>query len=328
MKRKVCFIYRKFADTPSIERVFSIVGAEFEENGIDILRAHLPYGNGLAGTVANLLFFKPPEADVYHITGHVNYIALRLPVDKTVLTVHDLGILRNRSGSRRSLIKKLYFDWPFKRLKLISAISQATKNDILFYTKTDPEKVTVVHDPVDPKMHSENGDRRAPVQLTLLVVGTAPHKNVKRVIEAIEGLPCKLLIVGSPNDELMKALRDAQIEHEFMIAKTDDEMREIYGRSDILVFCSTFEGFGLPIVEAQAMQIPVITSDLAPMNEVAGEGAILVDPEKVGEIRNAVMTLIDDEVLRHKLIEKGRANIDRFQAPRIAREYLKLYEQL
>jgi glycosyltransferase involved in cell wall biosynthesis len=327
MMPKVCFIYRKYADTPSVERVFRILANEFEKKGIDIAEVQLPFGNGLFGVLANLLFFRVPEADVFHITGHVHYIALRLPADKTVLTVHDLGILRYRKGLRKKIIKKLFFEWPFKRLRFITAISEATKRDIIELANCQPEKVTVINDPLDPVMngrfHRFNSERPA-----ILQIGTASHKNLGRVIEAVRGLSCRLVVVGVLSAPLIQRLKKYEIEYEYLTVVNDHEMLNTYNRCDLVTFCSTFEGFGLPIIEAQSVAIPLIASNLPPMNEVAGEGAVLVDPFDAAQIRAAIVNVIHDAELRDKIVSAGKTNVKRFDPVKIADEYLRLYGQI
>ena len=322
--KRVCFIYRKHADTPSIERVFRILSNEFEKHGIEIVAARLPFGNDLAGLVGNLLFFRFPDADIYHITGHIHYIALRAPENKTVLTVHDLGILRVRSGFRRMIIKKIFFDWPFKRLSLLAAISQATKSEMITVTGCDPEKITVIGDPVDPVLTSQIREFNTS-KPTILQVGTAPHKNLDTLIEAVKGMSCRLLIAGKVDEVTADRLRHYRIEFDSMTAGTDQEMRNLYQQADIVAFCSTFEGFGLPIIEAQSMGVPMITSNFPPMNDVAGKGAILVDPYDAAQIRRAIEQIATDAKLRDKIIDEGRKNISRFESSKIAGEYLNLY---
>jgi glycosyltransferase involved in cell wall biosynthesis len=325
--KRVCFIHRKVADTPSIERVFGILANELAETELEVIEVRLPFSNSALGVLGNLLFFRPPPTDIFHITGHVHYIALRLPPEKTVLTVHDLGILRNRTGWKRRIIKKLFFDWPFRRLRYITAISEATKLEMVEKTACEPQKITVISDPVDPKMAVVNHAFRAE-KPSILLVGTARHKNIARVIEAVKGLPGKLIIVGELSAGLTSQLSDANIEFENVNAQTDEQLYAIYESSDLVVFCSTFEGFGLPIIEAQSMGIPVITSDLAPMNHVAGGGAVLVDPLDILQIRNAIKAITADADLRYKIVNNGIENVKRFDPSKIAGEYVMLYRQI
>jgi glycosyltransferase involved in cell wall biosynthesis len=107
-----------------------------------------------------------------------------------------------------------------------------------------------------------------------------------------------------------------------------DAVVEAYRRCDFVIFASLYEGFGLPILEAQATGRPVITSNRSSMPEVAGEGALFVDPESVVSIRSAVDSLLHDEGLRISLIEKGYQNVKRFHPNVIAAKYAAVYERI
>jgi glycosyltransferase involved in cell wall biosynthesis len=96
----------------------------------------------------------------------------------------------------------------------------------------------------------------------------------------------------------------------------------------MVVFASLYEGFGLPILEAQAMGRPVITSNFGAMREAAGDGALLVDPYSVEAIREAVLRIKREPALREDLIAKGRENAERFRAEAVAARYAELYRNL
>ena len=94
------------------------------------------------------------------------------------------------------------------------------------------------------------------------------------------------------------------------------------------MFASTYEGFGLPILEAQATGRPVVTSNLGSMPEAAGDGALMVDPFSVEAIRAAVTSIMARSDLRSSLIERGLANVRRFQPREIAQQYARIYERV
>jgi len=109
---------------------------------------------------------------------------------------------------------------------------------------------------------------------------------------------------------------------------TDSELVEAYRRCDMVVFASLYEGFGLPILEAQAMGRPVITSNFGAMREAAGDGALLVDPYSVEAIRGAVLRIKNEPALREELVRKGRENVNRFRPEAVAMKYAEIYRKL
>ena len=109
---------------------------------------------------------------------------------------------------------------------------------------------------------------------------------------------------------------------------TDEELVAAYRRCDMVVFASLYEGFGMPILEAQAMGRPVITSNVGAMKEAAGDGALLVDPYSVEEIRAAILRIKREPTLREDLIAKGLRNAEKFRGAAIAERYAGLYRGL
>ena len=105
-------------------------------------------------------------------------------------------------------------------------------------------------------------------------------------------------------------------------------MQETYATSDFLLFASTLEGFGMPILEAQMVGIPVITSDLPPMNEVAGAGGLLVHPKSIPSIREGIEQLLGKHTVQQELIKKGFKNQSSFCPKRTALELSELYAEL
>lgn len=96
----------------------------------------------------------------------------------------------------------------------------------------------------------------------------------------------------------------------------------------MVMFVSTFEGFGLPVIEAQGTGRPLITSNIQPMKEVAGDAAYFADPFDTSSIRNGVLKIIHDQHYRQSLIEKGLMNVKRFAPEKIAMQYQELYKKV
>jgi glycosyltransferase involved in cell wall biosynthesis len=163
---------------------------------------------------------------------------------------------------------------------------------------------------------------------TLLQIGTNENKNISRLIEAIEGLSCKLIIVGQPKEHLLKMLKFYSIAHEWRTNLSAQELINEYVKCDIVSFVSTLEGFGLPIVEAQAIGRPVLTSNCSSMPEVAGAGACLVNPYEVQDIRNGIRKIMNDDTYREQLITIGFENVKRFELESICKMYINIYKEI
>jgi glycosyltransferase involved in cell wall biosynthesis len=221
----------------------------------------------------------------------------------------------------------LYFSIPLRRCAVITAISEETRDRIAEAFPFAADRVVVIPCPVlegymsRPKPFNASYPR-------ILQVGTAPHKNVDRLVQAICGLPCKLHLIGRLDNEQRRLLERSQVDYENSLNISDAEMLQAYDESDIVAFVSLAEGFGMPIIEAQAMGRPVITSSLSPMKEVAGAGALTVDPYDVSAIRNVVHDVIEDATARQRATAAGLENAKRFTAKTVAGQYARLYQRV
>ena len=318
------FVERRGPETSSIERLIRSVGTELTARGIDVRYDKVRYGNSVKGMLANLFAPRPNAADIYHVTGHIHYYALLLPKEKTVLTMHDVRILGMRTGIRRYLIKKIFYDIPIKKLKYIVTVSESSKADLVRLTNCAENKIRVIGNPVTVEIlaHERKFEREKP---RILQVGTAPNKNLPNLIAALRGISSTLIIIGPIDETIRSALLKNGIDFENRQGLSDEGIQKEYLNCDLVAFCSLSEGFGLPIIEAQAMMVPVVTSDRAPMKDVAGDGAVFVDPDDPASIKAGLMEVIQDEDLRRTLVENGRRNIRRFSADAIASQYEDIY---
>ncbi len=328
MKPRIIFVERRSSDSVSIQRVFRQVAKDLPADEFDIGFQQVPYSNGIGAIIKNLLFFRPEPADLYHMTGDVHYITLRLPRDKTVLTIHDLVFLRRRTGIRKWFIRQLFLKLPLRRAARITTVSHATNVEIVRESSVSLASVTVIENPLLDGFTAENErvfNSECPI---ILQIGTAPNKNLATVAAALKDVRCRLRIIGRLDSTKEKLLEQNNIDYKSISELDEIAIVEEYRNADIVLFCSTYEGFGLPIIEAQAMRRPVVTSDLAPMNWVAGKGAVLVDPNDPASIREGVESIIRDPDLRRGVIDAGTENIRRFDAKAIAAKYAALYREL
>jgi glycosyltransferase involved in cell wall biosynthesis len=268
------------------------------------------------------------QGDINHITGDVHYLALALPKRNTILTIHDCVGPRFSKGLKYLAVVLGWYRLPARRVAAITVISEFTRSEVLRYARCAPEIVRVIHDPVAdgfaPCPKPFNAER--PV---LLQVGASEHnKNICRVAEAIRGIPCRLDIIGRLTERARQALERNSISYTAQWGLSDQEVLRRYRECDMVVFASTYEGFGLPIVEGNATGRPVVTSNTCSMPEVAGSAACLVDPFDCSSIRRGILRVINDPDYRNHLIAQGFENAKRFRADTIAAQYAALYHEV
>ena len=311
----------------SVEQIFDDLAKRFSEN-YEVQQKILPYvSSGIFKRFANVLSATFAQGDVNHVTGDINYVALLLKKKKTISTILDLGILHRTSGLKRKLLLTIWFKWPVHRSKWVTVISEATKQDLLNNVECNPGKIKVIYVPISNEFKPVDKEfsNECP---TILQIGGAPNKNLKGLIAAVEDIKCKLLIIGKISEKNQSALKNANVKYTNKVGIPFDEVIKAYNSSDILFFASTFEGFGMPILEAQAVGRPVITSNILSMPEVGGDAALYVNPLETEQIKKAIQSIIEDNSLREELKVKGFKNVKRFDDNYIASQYESLYNDV
>ncbi|MEZ0539262.1 glycosyltransferase family 4 protein [Fibrella arboris] len=272
------------------------------------------------------------QADLFHITGDVHYLMLVLPPRRTILTIHDCISLQRleQAGPRLKywLLWLLYYYLPMRRAIYITTVSAKSKQELRRFVGAKlATKVRVIGNYYDPTLrHVPKPNLSDPP--VLLQIGTADHKNLLRLAEALDGIPCKLVVVGQLRPYQHTFLTASSIDYEERVDLSDEQMRAAYEACDIVTFITTYEGFGMPILEAQAVGRAVLTADLSPMNEIAGAGACLVDPYDVAAIRKALARLMHDASYRDAVIAAGYANASHYTLDRVAVQYDALYAEV
>jgi len=304
----------------------------------ETVRAHLPpgvavrvvtsshYSSGVAPRLRAVLEARRLQGAVTHVVGDIHFVTVLLRRRSTVLTIHDVEFL-----GRTGVLKHLLYSWlwlrlPIARSAVVTVPSEGSRQDLVATLGHDPG-LRVVPNPLRPQfVHVPRGERAGPP--VILLMGTWPSKNLPRSAQALRGLPVRVVLVG-PVDDLQRALLDDAVpgwtHHP---GPDDDEVVRLLRECDLLLFPSLQEGFGLPIIEAQATGRPVVTSDREPMAEVSGRAAVLVDPEDVASIRAGVLRVLEDDQLAERLVLGGLGNVQRFSPRAVAAQYAAIYAEL
>jgi glycosyltransferase involved in cell wall biosynthesis len=275
----------------------------------------------------NLSWAKVNKGSINHITGDINYLTFALPAASTILTLHDIESLGHPNPLKNWLIQLFWLHMPARKAGTITVISQATKEKLLKATGVQANKVYVIPNCVSPRFQPFEKAFNAQYP-RVLQLGTKSNKNLERLIVALEGIPCHLHIIGKLSTAQLDLLAKHKLDYSNAFDLDHNQIVEEYRQADIVAFVSLFEGFGLPILEAQATGRPVITSNCSSMPEVAGEAALLINPHHIPEIRDALLTLISDEQLRKGLIQKGFENVKKYSPTHIAALYAELYRKI
>lgn len=323
---KILYIFRNIALGYSMHKVFQPIIEEVAvENDVDTLE--LPCaGYKPHHLLKNIMFARKKIAnsnyDIVHITGTEHYLLPFIGSKNSVVTVHDFNrFTQFNLGRLRSILYKLVFISTLKKAKAVTFISDKVKEDASKLVTL--HNVCVINDCFSPNISFvEKKISNPPV---VLQIGTKQNKNLIRTIEALSCLNIVLRIIGRIPNNVKDILDHSGINYENAMNLTDQEIEEEYRKCDIVSFPSLYEGFGMPIIEGQATGRIVVTSSITPMKDIAGNGAILVDPYNISSIRDGFKEAINQP---SELVQLGLENSKRFKASAIANEYMQLYESL
>ncbi|MCD4737878.1 MAG: glycosyltransferase family 4 protein [Anaerolineae bacterium] len=290
------------------------------------------------------LWRHPP--DLLFVPAHV-LPPVRPPL--TVVTVHDLGYRafpQAHTASQR-LYLELSTRWNVRVATHILADSQATREAIVQTYHVPPEKISLVYPGYDQGLAPER-DREVlaamraryeiPGPYILSLGSIQPRKNLARLVGAFAQLaPCypelTLVLAGPPGwlvEPLHARVRELGLEHRvrFPGYVAEADKAALISGAELFAFPSLYEGFGFPVLEAQACKVPVLTSTTTSLPEVAGEAALLVNPLDKEAIARGLERLLADAALRRQLVALGETNLARFSWQRAGQTVATLLERL
>jgi glycosyltransferase involved in cell wall biosynthesis len=244
---------------------------------------------------------------------------------RQVATLHDVSVFRHPqtySRAFRTWYRGMYRVLARRAVRVLT-VSQFSADELGRVLHVPTSRISVVPNGADhvdrvvaapPDLTAYPGF--APEAPWVLCVGTfARHKNLGPALDALEAAGIHSVVVGARGSAAVFAATDVgRWSHAHFAGRlSDEELAWLYGRATALVFPSLYEGFGIPVIEAQRLGCPVIALDTGPMREVGGEAVMLCDPAHPQEVVGAVRRLVDEPGLRASTIEAGRRNADRFR---------------
>jgi glycosyltransferase involved in cell wall biosynthesis len=322
---KILFINRdKNYNGFSVEELFYSIQENIKNEKVEFENYYYDSTKSLYHNLKNI---KKINADIYHITSGVVHLAYFLDRKKTIYTIHDINRYLYVLKGFRKLFYKIYYLNPLKRVKYITAISEKIKNDLIVHLGIKANHITVIYNcyPDDFEFNNLNFNTEKP---NLLHIGTKEWKNLDLVISALEGVKCTLSIVGKLTNQQIELLNHYKIDYTNKYNLSRVEIYQEYCNCDMVIFPSSYEGFGMPIVEAHAVGRPILISNIEVLNEVANGAAHVINENNSEEIKNGILKIISDSAYRDKLIDKGKENNKRFTPKVIANKYLNLYKTI
>ena len=322
----VTYINREYRKTNySMEGIFDSVKSVLN----DEMEISNYYADSKLSRLQNILKVGKHAGAINHITGDVNFLAMGLKGKKNILTIHDFGYYENPVHSK--LVKAIYhtfwYYFPLKFIDRVTVVSEFTKRKLIQYFHYPEDRIRVIHDPVKPVFRRSEKTALNAIP-RILQIGSGDHKNVMNMIEALRGSSYHVDIIGWPSAKETEKLKEYNISYTLYNSLSDEEVFEKYKLCDVLFFASFYEGFGMPIIEAQAVGRPVITSNIGAMKEISEGSAVLVDPHKPEEIRKAIDALIQNKKHYDEVVSRGFVNAAKYDYVTIAKQYLEVYKEL
>jgi glycosyltransferase involved in cell wall biosynthesis len=273
---------------------------------------------------ASVLTHRPPRAARLTATIH----------DVTAWTMPEL----HPSANRRA---ETHFADLARRADRLIAVSQCTKDDAVRVLGLSPEKITVIHSGVADEFFDPPAEAVASVRERyglkrpfVLCVGTVePRKNLATLIEAFTGLPDEVrsehdLVVAGPMGWASEQIRNRLASCRYLGYIPEVDLAPLTAAATVFAYPSFYEGFGFPVVQAMAAGVPVVTSNVSSLPEVAGDAALLVDPHSPGELRDALSRLLNVQDLRRVLRERGRMQAEKYRWSTCAARSLDFFRNL
>ncbi|HEX9043730.1 MAG TPA: glycosyltransferase family 1 protein [Candidatus Limnocylindrales bacterium] len=328
-------LLRGLRDAPGLEVVAAVEGRNPEAGLLapPIRRRRVP-ANGLGRLAALAVAAHVTQADLLHAV----YFLPALVGRPTVVTIHDISFERHPEffGRRALLRDRLLIRDAARRATRIVTVSERSRQDLAELWGVAEERVDVIHNGVDEVFRPDPSPPPSGSldPLRVLAVGTLqPRKNLGRLLDAVAMVArerrVSLRIVGPDGYQAaaIRARAGERADVEIVGYVDRDALAAEYRAAHVLAYPSLYEGFGLPVVEAMASGIPVVTSTGGSLPEIAGDAALVVDALDTAAIADALRRLADDPGLRDGLRQRGLRRAGDFRWATAVERHLETYRR-
>ncbi|MFC1658434.1 glycosyltransferase family 4 protein [Candidatus Omnitrophota bacterium] len=327
---------RKSKDMPGPE------AGNFHKFVLPVPDREFMFRNILLNKIILPAFLGKNSFDIYHAPA--GYSLPRIKSVKKVLTIHDLRSLK---------IKDKTFPQDILALKRAAnhadvciTVSECTKKDIIENLGLAPEKIKVIYEgaedifmPMEKSAAESIKEKYRIDREYLFSLGQVPRKNIERLIRAFSKFKYKsefILVIGGAgnngpwNEEYRNLAERLNLKNcvRFIGDIPYEDLPLLYNASEYFVFPSLYEGFGIPVLEAMSCGIPVITSNVSSLPEIAGDAALYVNPYDEVDIARKMEKAVEDKDLRKALVSRGTKRAKEFSWDKMARETLEVYEEV
>lgn len=283
------------------------------------------------------------KSDIYHF---FNFTIPKNIKGKVIVTIYDTVFFSapETMGDMKAISE---YKYAAERSDLILTISESAKSDIIKHFNVDEKKIEIVtpgidlekylHNYTDIELENVRKKYKLPENYILYLGTIEPRKNIERTIKAFIKYKkevkddLKFVIVGGKGwkyDNIMKLIESMGTDIILTGYIDEEDKIPIYKLAQIFAFPSLYEGFGMPVLEAMAAGVPVITSNVSSLPEVAGDAAILVNPLNEDEIFEAYKKILSDKKLQLEMIEKGLEQAKKFEWKESAKVLEQIYEKM
>lgn len=287
------------------------------------------------------------DIELFHGLSHEIPVNIHQTSVKSVVTIHDL-IFEHYPEQYNPLDVKLYqrkFRHACQHADRIIAISEQTKKDIIDFYQTDPNKIDVCYQSCDSSFNSSISKEQKqlasakfslPAKFFLSVGSIIERKNLLNICKAVQMLEknseVNLVVIGKGSgkykNEVDSFIEKNNLSNKITFLKDVDsaDLPAIYGLSQALIYPSYFEGFGIPVLEALSVGVPVITSSVSCLPEAGGDAALYVNPDNPNEIADSMLKVLKGGEDVQAMIQKGFVHAEKFSNKNCATQVMKTYQ--